>query len=204
MLAACGTTTLRLGNDDAVNSQLAADASDATGYEAPSIDPQTYYLTLDAGLGLVFVGQVNHAGSPPSTIEIDTSPTSFCATGSVGQSSTDYAVAEFNVAQSPDGSYGQVALNANTITVYFTNAGGSPLRLQLGTSSNPTTPWCYDVTDAGATPIALTSFNTECWSNGGESFEAGTQIASIGLEVPASKDGVTTPFNFCFLGLTIQ
>jgi hypothetical protein len=202
MLTACGTTTLHLGDTDTVTAELEASVPDAV-YGVPSIDSQDY-LTLDAGLGLVFVGQVNHAGSPPSTIKIETSGTSFCATGTVGPNDTDYAVAEFNVDQSPDGSYGQVPLAADTITVYFTNSGGSPLRLQLGTSNNPTTPWCYDVSDANGTRIDLTNFNTQCWSNDGESFEAGTPVASIGLEVPASKDGGTTDFNFCFLGLTVQ
>jgi hypothetical protein len=88
------------------------------------------------------------------------------------------------------------------MTVSFANPGGSPLELQLNSSTS--TYWCYEL--AGATSpvtIPLTSFNTQCWDNDGQSFAPGTAITSIDLVVPGS-DTSSTPYNFCFLGLTIQ
>jgi hypothetical protein len=64
--------------------------------------------------------------------------------------------------------------------------------------------WCYTLNaPAGPVTIPMSSFNARCWDNSGPSYQAGTRISALQLIVPGS-DLTRTPFNFCFLGVTIQ
>jgi hypothetical protein len=95
-----------------------------------------------------------------------------------------------------------LSLSGNSMTLSFENFAGSPLRVQIIDSSY--NYWCYTLTQAaGPVTIPMSSFNTRCWDNSGQSFQPGTGISALQLIVPGS-DTTSTPFNFCFLGVTIQ
>ena len=95
-------------------------------------------------------------------------------------------------------------LTGTDMTVSFANYDDSPLELQLTSAAAPT--GCYSELGAIAearSSFLSTSFNTQCWDDGGAAFVPGTAISSIDLVVPGSATGAT-PYAFCFLGLTIQ
>jgi hypothetical protein len=206
MVTACGTTTLHLGDDDPVTSEADAAAPDATVPGAPSIDSEGY-VTLDAGCGVVLVGEAlslctfQSVATKPST----GGGTSLCVSGNVAASNYEWCQAGFDVNDPPGGDAGALVLPAcaSSITVYFTQQVESPVRLQLGYNSN--SPWCYYLMGESGQSIPLSKFSTECWldGGGGDFFQPGTAFTSIHLEVPGNEFG-ETPFDFCFLGLTIQ
>jgi hypothetical protein len=126
----------------------------------------------------------------------------------VGKNSTYncWATAGFGVNQAQSGASGSsnsLALTGSSITVSYVNKGGSTLELQLYDGSNF---WCSYL-PSSATPttktIAFSSLNTKCWDNTGTSFTSGTSITSVDLVVPGSAFAAT-PYDFCFLGMTVQ
>jgi hypothetical protein len=180
--------------------------SDATVPGAPTIGTNGY-LSIEAG-AYVLVGYVSSfVGGSSSSILLTFNSTSFCASGTVATNGSfqSYAGAGFDTdqPQSPTGwTVSSLLLSGTSMTVSFANPGDSPLELQLNSGTNAY--WCYEL--AGATSpvtIPLTSFNTQCWDDDGQSFVPGTAITSIDLVVPGSATS-STPYNFCFLGLTIQ
>jgi len=83
------------------------------------------------------------------------------------------------------------------------NKGGSQLQFQLYDGSNY---WCYSLPPSSTpttTTIPFASLNTQCWNGLGSPFTSGTAIRSVSLVVPGSNL-ITTPFDFCFLGLTVN
>jgi hypothetical protein len=165
------------------------------------------YITLDAG-AYVLVGYVaSSVGGSSSSIALTYGSTSYCASGTVGANSTyqSWASTGFNVDQSRSatgGAASSMLLSASSITLTFANPAGSQLEIELLDSSYHY--WCYDLTNAKSpVTIPLSSFNSMCWDNSGTPFVSGTAIQSINLNVPGSATA-TTPFHFCFLGLTIQ
>jgi hypothetical protein len=194
------------GTAGAGGSVIDGGESDATVPGAPVIGGNGY-LSIEAG-PYVLVGYVSSfVGGSSSSISLTYDSTSFCASGTVGMNSTyqSYAGAGFDVdqAQSPTGgSVSSLLLTGSSMTLSFENPADSPLEIQLSNSTG--TYWCYEL--AGATSpvtIPLTSFNTECWDDEGQAFVSGTAITSIDLVVPGSATS-STPYSFCFLGLTIQ
>jgi hypothetical protein len=178
---------------------------DPGGTSPPSIGPDGY-LTIDAG-AYQFVGYVaSSVGGSSSTISLTFGPTSFCASGVVGENDTfnSWATAGFNVDQvkASQATAKTLLLSASSITVAFSNQGGSPLMIQL--IDQGFNYWCYPLTGATSpVTIPLTSFNSACWDNSGQAFTPGTAIQAIQLEVPGSN-AANTPYSFCFFGMTIQ
>jgi hypothetical protein len=147
------------------------------------------------------------AAGSSSSISLAYGPTGFCASGSVAPNSEfqSWAGAGFNVNQPhamPIALASQLSLSGTTMTLSFENIAGSPLEIQLIDSSFGY--WCYTLTQAaGPVAIPMVSFNSHCWDDSGQSFQPGTDIQAFQLIVPGS-DTIRTPFNFCFLGVTIQ
>jgi hypothetical protein len=147
-------------------------------------------------------------GGSGSSISLTYGPSSFCASGTVGQNNTYncWADAGFNVNQAQSGasgSSGPLVLSGSTISVSYVNHAGSPLEFQLYDGSDY---WCYELppsTSPTTMTISFSSLNTQCWNNGGNSFASGTPVTSVQLVVPGSNTK-PTPFDFCFLGLTVQ
>jgi hypothetical protein len=166
------------------------------------------YVTVSAGT-TVLAGFVSSAeGGSGSSISLTYGPSSFCASGSVGKNSTYncWATAGFNVNQAQSGMSGSsdsLVLTGSSVTVSYVNKGGSTLELQLYDGSDY---WCSYL-PASTTPtsktVAFSSLNTKCWDNSGTPFTSGTPITAVELVVPGSASA-PTPFDFCFLGLTVQ
>ena len=184
---------------------LATDGPAAPG--TPTIT-DSGYVTVSAGT-TVLAGFVSSSeGGSGSSISLTYGPTSFCASGTVGQNSTYncWATAGFNVNQASSGASGSASslvLSGSTISVSYTNSGGSSLELQLYDGSDY---WCYYLppsTSPTTKTIPFSSLNTQCWNNGGSAFVSGTPITVVQLVVPGSNTS-PTPFNFCFLGMTVQ
>src|ERR1700690_4170224 len=179
--------------------------------DSPAINPPTIgndgYLTVDSGSSLFFGYVASATGGSSSSITLTYGSTAFCASGSVASNGAyaSWAEAGFNVNQpkSPTGGMARaLSLPGSSMILSFENLAGSPLRVVLIDSSF--NAWCYTLTQtAGPVAIAMSSFNTQCWDNSGQSFQPGTDIQAFQLAVPGS-DPTTTPFNFCFLGVTIQ
>jgi len=166
------------------------------------------YVTVSAGT-TVLAGFVSSAeGGSGSSITLTYGPSSFCGSGTVGKNSTYNCRADagFSVNQGQSGmsgSAGSLVLTGSTITVSYVNKGGSTLELQLYDGSDY---WCSYL-PASTTPTSKTvpfsSLNTKCWDNTGTPFTSGTPITAVELVVPGSAFA-PTPFDFCFLGLTVQ
>jgi hypothetical protein len=200
-----GGNTTAAGGRSAVGGSVATGGTTAPG--APAIS-DSGYVKVSAGT-TILAGFVSSAeGGSGSSIALTYGPTSFCASGTVGMNSTYncWANAGFNVNQAPSGasgSSGPLVLSGSTFSLSYVNKGGSPLEFQLFDGSNY---WCYQLppsTSPTTKTIPFSSLNTQCWNNGGSSFASGTAITSVQLTVPGSNAS-PTPFDFCFLGLTIQ
>ncbi len=174
----------------------------------PKVDPNTGYTTIVTG-DLVLSGYVTGTtqGSG-SSISLTYNENSFCAQGVVGASSTynSWAVASFNVNQ-PEStpSQGPVVINGSEVDVTYSNGGGSKLEFQLW-DNLANQYWCnYLPTSTSARTMAIkfSDLNTQCWNNSGTVFVSGTAITAVQLSVPGDASS-KTPFDFCFLGLTIK
>lgn len=83
------------------------------------------------------------------------------------------------------------------------NKGGTSLQLELWDGSNF---WCYYLppsTVLNAINVPFSSLNTSCWDGKGTAFVSGTPVEMVQLTVPGSAT-TPTPFDYCFLGMTIQ
>jgi hypothetical protein len=88
------------------------------------------------------------------------------------------------------------------ITYSVTNAGGSPLRVQLqaaGGDVDATKRWCYPVNGNVGTPSWI-DFNTKCWDWSGSYYDGTTPLQSVMVMVPG--DLTPVPFSFCVVALT--
>jgi hypothetical protein len=183
----------------------------ATGGTAPPGTPTIQpdgYVTLDTGT-IVMMGHVSsYESGSGSSITLTYGSNSFCASGTVAADSTyaSWAGAGFNVNQAESGASGtsgSLVLTGSSISLSYVNHAGSTLRLQLYDGNDY---WCASL-PASAGPATLTipfsNLNTQCWSGLGSPFVSGTPITAVQLMVPCSGFS-PTPFDFCFLGLTVQ
>jgi hypothetical protein len=218
-----GGTTSSLGGATAIKGGTSGGGSKATGGSSrhdggvatdgatapgtPTIT-DSGYVKVSAGT-TVLAGFVSSAeGGSGSSISLTYDSTSFCASGTVGKNSTYncWAEAGFNVNQGQSGMSGSASslvLTGSSITVSYVNKGGSTLELQLYDGSDY---WCSYLpasTTATSKTVQFSSLNTKCWDNTGTSFKSGTPITAVELVVPGSAFS-STPFDFCFLGLTVQ
>ena len=202
-----GTTVVF--RDGAVTADVRT-GSDAAPPGAPTIDPNSGYATVPAGT-VVMTGYVtSSAGGSGSSISLTCNKDSFCASGAVGASTTynSWTNAGFNVNQPQSGgsgSTGSLALVGSTMSISYVNHAGSTLELQLWDSSS-SSYWCYYLppsTSQTTATIPLSGLNTRCWDGSGSSFVSGTSITMVQLVVPGSATSAT-PFDYCFLGLTVQ
>ena len=187
---------------------LRPDALVAMPVGTPVIDPSRNYVTINAGT-VVLSGTVASActgtgslcGGPTYT------ETSFCTSGTVGASPSYSAWANagftVNQASGTSGSTKSLPFVGSSITVSYSNKGGSTLELQLWDGSNY---WCaYLPPSAGPNTVTIpfSKFNTACWDMSGTAFVSGTPIDMVQFLIPCSAT-TKTPFDYCFLGLTVQ
>jgi hypothetical protein len=198
------------GNAPATAGSSAVGGAAATGGTTAAGTPtitNSGYVTVSAGT-VVLVGYVSsYEGGSGSSITLSYGPNSFCASGTVAANSTynSWAGAGFNVNQTQggSGSSSSLVLSGSTVSISYVNNAGSTLEFQLYDGSNF---WCYYLppsTSATTATIPFSSLNTACWNNSGSSFTSGTPITAVQLVVPGSASSAT-PFDFCFLGLTVQ
>jgi hypothetical protein len=177
---------------------------------SPTIDPNSGYATVSAGTVVMSGYVTSSAGGSGSSVSLIYNKDSFCASGTVGASTTynSWANAGFNVNQPQaggSGSTGSLALVGSTLSISYVNHAGSTLEMQLWDSVG-SSYWCYYLpasTSATTKTIPLSSLNTKCWDGSGTSFVSGTSITMVQLIVPGSAT-TPTPFDYCFLGLTVQ
>ncbi len=186
-------------------------SSEALPIGTPVIDPDNGYASLSTGTVVMSGFVSSYEGGSGSTISLTCTASSFCASGTVGASSTysSWAGAGFSVNQAKSGASGTtgtLALVGSDLTVSYSNPGASQLELQLYAADGASF-WCYYLpasTTATSKTIPLASMNTACWDEEtGQAFASGTAITSVQLMVPGAAS-TPTPFNFCFLGLTVQ
>ena len=200
-----GGTTLVL-RDAGVDVRVVTDAMPGS----PTIDPNSGYATVSAGTVVMSGYVTSSAGGSGSSITLTCNKDSFCATGTVGVSTTynSWANSGFNVNQAQSGgsgSTGSLALAGSTMSISYVNHAGSTLELQLWDSTS-SSYWCYYLpasTSPTTKTIPLSSLNTKCWDGTGTSFVSGTSITMVQLVVGGSATS-PTPFDYCFLGLTVQ
>lgn len=188
-----------------------AGGSPATGGTAavgtPTIDLDSGRTTIAAG-NITIIGYASGtAHGSGSWIRPTYNQNSFCAVGEVEASPTysSWAVGNLTVNQfsQDSGSTQPLVIDGSSIAVTYVNGGGSPLELQLWDGSQY---WCHYLpaaTNPTTVTIKLSELNTQCWDNTGIVFTPGTAIVSVSLSVPCSAT-TATPFDFCFLGLTVN
>jgi hypothetical protein len=151
---------------------------------------------------------VSSTAGSGSSITLTYGKTDFCASGTVAPNSTykSWANAGFTVNQAQSGASGSsnsLVLSGSTISVSYSDKGGSQLQFQLYDGSNY---WCYMLppsTSPTTTTIPFSKLNTQCWDGAGSPFVSGTAITSVSIVVPGSGS-TSTPYSFCFLGLTVN
>jgi hypothetical protein len=173
----------------------------------PAVDPSGY-TTIATGT-LVMSGYVSGlAQGSGSSITLTYDKHSICASGTVSPSTTfkSWAVVAFSVNQEESGLSGStesLILNGSELTLAYENRAGSQLDFQLWDGDNF---WCHFLptsTGTSSIDIPFSTLNTACWDGSGSTFTSGTPITSVQLVVPGSPLGAT-PFDFCFLGLTVR
>ena len=201
----------RAGGSVATGGGSHAGGSVATGGTAPPGTPTIQpdgYVTLDTGTTVMMGHVSSYESGSGSSITLTYGTNSFCASGTVAADSTyaSWAGAGFNVNQAESGasgSSGSLVLSGSSISLSYVNHAGSTLRLQLYDGSDY---WCTTL-PAATSPTTITipfsQLNTQCWSGLGSAFVSGTPITAVQLMVPCSGFS-PTPFDFCFLGLTVQ
>ena len=209
MLTGCGSTSLYLGDDDSGPPREVAAVPDGHAQGAPTIGDDGL-LVLDAGNSQVFEGQINSdvgGNGTDCTFWWPDSGSFICAKGTVAMnsSSQSWGGASFNVNQSTAGGTTNTAqLSGTDVTVYYVNYAGSPLRLQVSITGSDMN-WYYPLNvDATSDTFPLSLLQTMSPAEGnGNYFDTNTPVSTIGLVVPGNPNN-STPFEFCFLGLTIQ
>ncbi len=199
-----GATVVRDGSPDGD----AKDSGDVAMPPPPKIDPNSGYATVNAGTVILSGFIMSNAGGSGSSISLTFTDTSFCASGTVGASSTyqSWANTGFNVNQAQSGasgSTGSLPFVGSSITVSYVNKGGSTLELQLWDGTNYWCAYLPPSTSPNAVNIPFSSLNSACWDMSGAAFVSGTPVEVVQLQVPGS-DSKPTPFDYCFLGMTIQ
>ena len=200
-----GGTTVVL-RDAGADVRVVADAMPGS----PTIDPNSGYATVPAGTVVMSGYVTSSAGGSGASISLTCNKDSFCASGTVGASITNnsWANTGFNVNQAQSGgsgSTGSLALVGSSISISYVNHAGSRLEFELWDSVGSSF-WCTYLpasTSPTTTTIPLSSLNTKCWDGSGTSFVSGTSITMVQLVVPGSATSAT-PFDYCFLGLTVQ
>jgi hypothetical protein len=166
------------------------------------------YVTMSAGTA-VLAGFISSAtAGSGSSIALTYGTSNFCASGTVAANTTykSWANAGFSVNQDQSGASGSsssLVLTGSTLSIGYVIRGGSELEFQFYDGSDY---WCY-ILPASPVPttatIPFSSLNTQCWDGQGSAFTSGTAIRSVSLVVPGGNIS-PTPFDFCFLGLTVN
>jgi hypothetical protein len=143
----------------------------------------------------------------PTTFETCGAGCVLAFSGSVAMSATFSSTAYigFNIGQAANGTNGTVVPAGTGLTVNYTNAGGSPLRVQMQGPTGDTVAtdrWCADlVAAAGPVTIPYTSFNTECWAPVTTGAYAKQPIKAVQLVIPGS-DMAAVPFDVTLVSVT--
>ena len=186
-------------------------ASDASGAGDATTPPPPLTVTNGAAMAGPWTGSVETFVTANASAGTTIMPACFggacspplaatpCASGTVGVDPTYSTVAGITFDfEGADGGPTTVAMSGTGLTIAFSNPAGSGLRVEFVDSSGAF--WCHDVGRVSPVTIPLASFNTQCWTNSGQAFVPGSQVAAIQIIAPSSAGG-NTPFNFCFSGV---
>jgi len=167
------------------------------------------YVTAGAWKGYAWTATdgVSSTTIAPTTFSGLAADGQLCVSGTVAGTSDYSAVAilglSINQAQgNPAPTPSTWTPTGGGIAYGVTNAGGSPLRVQLqaaGGDTDPTKRWCMTVNSNVQTPL-WSFFNTKCWDGTGADYDGTTPLQSVMVLVPG--DLVPVSFNFCILALT--
>lgn len=138
----------------------------------------------------------------PSSFDSCGQNCSLCVEGVVEGSAdyTSYALLGVNLDQLLDSDVtNTVAPDGQSLTLSYSNTGGSLLRVQLNPPDNGP-PWCYALSGQGSVTIPYSSFRQSCWDTTGAAY-AGEPIVSVTMIVPGGGTGSSEPFEMCLAGL---
>ncbi|HEY4106352.1 MAG TPA: hypothetical protein VGM44_20775 [Polyangiaceae bacterium] len=147
-----------------------------------------FTATSDAGTSIL-----------PADFSLVKSNDPLCVTGKVGATTNDVAIVGINLNQAmgKDPPANTITPTLGGILVSVSNAGGSPLRLQIQGptgATDATDRWCAPIPGTGGY-IPWTAFNTKCWDNTGTAY-ANQPLTSALVMVPGVATG-TTNFSYC-------
>jgi hypothetical protein len=165
------------------------------------------YYTSGVWQGYAWVGSSGTGTTiTPADFATHTPGTPFCVSGSVAATS-DYsgtAMIGFNINQAEGatavGTWTPASTSSGGVQVNVTNAGGSPLRLQIQGATggtDATQRWCATLTGSGL--VAWSSFNTACWDGTGTAY-SGQPIAAVLVLVPGGNTTAVS-YNFCIVSV---
>jgi len=131
-----------------------------------------------------------------------------CASGVVETSSnySNVGMIGWNISQDSSGDdigNGCMELSGE-ITVKFSNAGGTPLRIQMKGSKGE---WCADLgsSSSGTKSFDLSELVTECWGEDGDAYD-GECVEAISLMAPGDggDEGEDRDVEMCLLEVTVE
>ena len=177
-------------------------APSATG----SLTMASTYITGSnySGYGYAFISPSTTVGGTTANCTLGGTK-ALCAAGTLPADSSSGTIAGIGLNLNQSSATGSTANNLSitisSVTVGFTNPGGSALRVQIvqGTS----TYYCYDISTA-TSPVTITpsQFNTKCWDGSGSTWD-GTNASAVQLIIP-SQAAVNVSFSACLTSLTLS
>ena len=176
-------------------------APSATG----SLSMATTYVTGSnySGYGFAYISPSTTVGGAVANCTMGGSK-AICAAGTLPTDSSNGTVAGIGLNLNQSSATGSTAnalsMTVSSVTVGFTNPGGSTLRVQVSQGS---TYYCYDVSTA-TSPVTLTpsQFNSACWNGSGTAWD-GTGATAVQLIIP-SKSTADVSFSSCLTSLTLS
>jgi hypothetical protein len=158
------------------------------------------------GFAYTVTDDLGSSALPTDFSACDGSGCSICSSGTVvadiGYAGWAGLGADVNQVDTADAPVGTVVPSGTGLQISYTNAGGSPLRIQIQDETTDT-QWCYTLGGSGGTvTVPWTSFNTTCWDTSlGEYYLPGQAITGVQLVVPGSAE-YSTPYSICLDGFS--
>jgi len=143
----------------------------------------------------ILPGSFSTCGMPCNLTMTGTVGSATAANSYVGNAYLGFSIGQVPPATTPS----LVTPKGSGITVTFTNASASPLRVQLNADSTGTTFWCTTVTASPAT-IPYSSFMKQCYNTPPGAAYAKEAIQSVSLSVPGGAAAATV--NVTLVGVT--
>jgi len=170
--------------------------SGSGGSDDSAIDVGNYFKS-GAWQGYVWTSVTGEGSSiTPMDFAAQTTGMPRCVSGTVAPAMdfSNVAMLGFNLNEPSGGMGTAIAPTKAGVMINVTNTAGSPLRLQVQTSSTGGTQWCTNVLGSGGF-IRWDALRTACWGATGMKYNREPIVAAM-LLVP-SDDVDPVDFNFC-------